>query len=99
MFSINPIYWFILVSVKRCGAPLFRSNGIIYNQTEFDVGHKLKYTCPTGYLNEGDEFDVCLKEETWSSIIGPKCVGKAYFTLLGRVQPVLNMSVKLVLHY
>ena len=68
-------------TVKICGTPLFGSKGIVYNQTEFNVGHQLKYTCPRGYFYQGDEYDVCLEEETWSSVNGAECVGKAYFPL------------------
>ena len=44
-------------------------------QITFKVGVKVNYSCPEGYKNKGDEVDVCLESEFWSSISGAKCEG------------------------
>uniref|UniRef100_A0A7M5WV99 Uncharacterized protein n=1 Tax=Clytia hemisphaerica TaxID=252671 RepID=A0A7M5WV99_9CNID len=59
--------------IPSCGVPTFGSNSIDYNQSEFNVGHKLNYACPRGFSNAGDSNDVCLVEEMWSSLEGANC--------------------------
>ena len=44
-------------------------------ETTFEVGVKLNYSCLEGYKNNGDKVDVCLESEFWSSSSGAKCEG------------------------
>ncbi|KAK5642830.1 hypothetical protein RI129_008997 [Pyrocoelia pectoralis] len=69
--SLDYLHWICQHNPSSCGSPDKKLNTTIKG-TEYDVGSKIEYECPTGHVLLGDATRNCDKEGFWSGM-APSC--------------------------